>query len=456
MIKLHGFQHAIMDEASAHFRAGDRRVLVQAPTGSGKTVIVSRMMASAASRNFPSYFVVHRRELLAQASRAFCANGVRHGIIATGIAGDPKPLIQIATVTALARQRDNLRPPRFVCWDETHHLPAPGWSSLQDVFADAFQIGLTATPIRLDGQGLRNHFDAMVCGPSVRWLQKRGFLARCHHFAPSVIDLTGVRTRMGDFVRSDLTAAVKRSSIDADAVKAYLRFAQGKRSVVFATSIDHSETVVAAFRAAGIAAEHVDGATSAVERDAAIARFTRGDTQVLSNVDLFGEGFDVPAIECVILLRATQSVGLYLQMIGRALRPAPGKSHAIVIDLVGNYRRHGLVEEDREWSLDAPPQKAKDRDDLLVCAACDGVAIHYKFCSVCGAPPKPRRHADIETWNALIREPGLARRLRGMSYGAAVRWADDEQKIKLMAMARCFKNGWIWHQLQELQRRRAA
>jgi superfamily II DNA or RNA helicase len=451
MITLHPDQQKLMDAASSQFRAGKKRVLIQAPTGFGKTVLTSSMMRSAATRGFRSIFIVHRRELLGQASRAFTANGVTHGIIAAGVKAAPDRLVQVATIGALARQVHALEPPRFVCFDECHHLPAPGWSSVQKAFGDAFHIGLSATPRRLDGQGLRPHFDFMVCGPSVRWLQRRGHLSHCRHFSPqSTLDLTGVRTRLGDYHKGDLSAAVDRSSIDHDGVEAYIRFARGKRALVFATSVEQSERVVDLFNFAGVPAEHVDGKTPAAEREAAIARFERGETLVLSNVELFGEGFDVPAIDAVLMLRPTKSLGLYLQMAGRGLRPAANKQHAIIIDLVGNYRRHGLVEDDREWSLDAAASEPDDHSRrLTVCAACDLVAEHRGSCVLCGAPPKPCRSDELELWHELVAEPGLSTRLRSMRRDELLRWADDERKLRIVALALGFKRGWAWHRQNE-------
>jgi superfamily II DNA or RNA helicase len=451
MITLRPDQQKLLDAASGQLRAGQRRVLIQAPTGFGKTVLTSSMMRSAATRGFRSIFLVHRRELLGQASRAFAANDVPHGIIAAGVAPMPGQLVQIATIGALARRIHELEAPRFVCFDECLHLPAPGWTSIQQGFACAFQIGLSATPRRLDGQGLRSHFDVMVCGPSVSSLQHRGHLALCRHFSPrSTLDLSGVRTRLGDYHKGDLSAAVGRSSIDQDGIDAYLRHVRGRRALVFATSLEQSELVVDLFNFAGISAEHVDGTTPSSERDAAIARFERGETMILSNVDLFGEGFDVPATEAVLMLRPTKSLGLFLQMAGRALRPAANKKHAVIIDLVGNYMRHGLVEDERKWSLDAPSTEPVDHSRrLTVCAACNLVAEHRGFCVLCGAPPKPSSKDELELWRELVAQPELSRQLRSMNRTELLRWADDHRKLRIAALALGFKRGWAWHRHNE-------
>lgn len=158
---------------------------------------------------------------------------------------------------------------------------------------------------------------------------------------------------MGDFVRSELSTVVDKPLITGDAIAHYQRHAYGKRAVVFCVSVEHSKHVVSSFNAAGIAAVHVDGETPTEVRDDAIKHFARGNVKIISNVELFGEGFDCPSIEAAILLRPTKSLGLYLQQIGRALRPYPGKENAIILDHSGNCLRHGLPDEEREWSLRA-------------------------------------------------------------------------------------------------------
>jgi DNA repair protein RadD len=452
MTTLRPDQQKLMDAASAQLRAGNKRGGIQAPTGFGKTALAVHMVGTAKERGFQSLFVVPRRELLSQASRTFSAQGVTHGLIAAGVEPDPKQLVQIATVGALRRRIATIGKPRFVIWDEAHRIAAPGMTDLQAELPDAFHVGLSATWLRLDGRGFGDHFGFIVRGPSVRWLQKRGHLSPCRHYAPNTVDLSGVRTCLGDYHRGDLIAAVRRSGIDEDAVRAWARFAR-KRTVLFSTSIEQSEHTATSFNAAGIPAKHVDGKTPTAVRDAAIARFERGETLVLCNVNLFTEGFDVPAIEAVLMLRPTKSLGLYLQMAGRALRPAMGKKHAIIIDLVGNYARHGLVEDERRWSLDAPRAEPEDHSRrLTVCAACDLVAEHRGFCTACGAPPKPYRRDELELWQELVANPGLSDRLRSMRRQELLQWADDERKLRIAALVLGFKTGWAWHRQLERER----
>ena len=195
---------------------------------------------------------------------------------------------------------------------------------------------------------------------------RAGGLARYRAFAPAItVDLRGVRTRGGDFAAEAVAAAMDQPLITGDIVAHYQRLATGKQAIIFAVTVRHSEHLATAFKAAGIAAAHVDGTTPKNERRQAVAAFAAGRLRVLSNVELFGEGFDVPGVEAVVLARPTQSLALHLQQVGRALRPAPGKEHALILDHAGNLARHGLPDAPRVWSLDAQPRRQREHDDTV-------------------------------------------------------------------------------------------
>lgn len=394
MMQLRPYQQHGLDEIRAHLRAGIRSVLWQMPTGAGKTASTAHMLGSAAQKGRRAWFVCHRRELILQSHRAFQKAGVPHGIIAAGfdIAG-LRP-VQICSVQTLARRLDRVATPDLIVWDECHHLAAGSWSSIYQRFPKAVHIGLSATPQRLDGQGLEAYFTRMVTGPTVRELIEAGFLVPYRLFAPGGgPDLSGVHTRMGDYVKSEVAAIMDKPRIVGDAVEHYRKLAMGRRAVVFAVSIEASHRIVEMFCAAGIPAEHVDGETPTEQRDAAIRRFECGQTRVLSNVELFGEGFDLPAIEAVILMRPTQSLALYLQMVGRGLRTADGKDDCIILDHAGNCARHGLPDDEREWTLAGGLERSKrgerDPDDQPIrqCLACYAISpAAMDRCRECGTP----------------------------------------------------------------------
>ena len=413
---LRPYQSDIIAETRGHMLSGQRSILIRAPTGSGKTILTAHMLKTAADKGMPSLFVVHRRELIKQSIRAFDQVGVPHGVVAAGFVEDPRHMVQICSVGTLARRLNKVREPRLVIWDECHHLAAGSWAAIYSAYRKAFHIGLTATPIRLDGTGLGKWFSVMVEGPSVSWLIENGFLSPYKMYAPTTLNLSGVHTRMGDFVRSELSAAMDKPSITGDAVREYKKLAQGRRAVVFCVSIEHSKHVVSQFQAAGFKAEHVDGETPAELRDQAIRRFESGETQILSNVDLFGEGFDLPSLEVSILLRPTQSLGLYLQQVGRALRPSPGKTHAIILDHAGNCSRHGLPDDDREWSLEGRAKRQGQKEQQVsvkICPKCFAAQTAGKAsCLYCGTEfeIKPRTVDHVEGELTEINKDSLKRR----------------------------------------------
>ncbi len=456
-MNLRDYQQRGLDEIRQRLRAGARSVLWQMPTGAGKTASTSYMLGSAASKSRRSWFVVHRRELILQSVRAFTAAGVPHGVVAAGFTESTRREVQICSVQTLARRLERMQAPDLIVWDECHHLAAGSWSSIYRRYPRATHIGLSATPARLDGKGLGEHFDAMVRGPTVRELIDGGYLVPYRAFAPATPDLSKVHTRMGDYVKSEVADLMDRPVLVGNAVDHYSRLARGKRAVVFAISIEASRHVVEAFRSAGIPAEHVDGETPTEARDAAIARFQSGRTLILSNVDLFGEGFDLPAIEAVILLRPTQSLSLYLQQVGRALRPSPGKTEAIILDHAGNILRHGLPDEEREWGLDGERASKRSREDagpaIRQCLQCYGISRATSLvCQQCGCPfPVKTREVEQVAGELTEIDPLQARRIAKREQALAT---SLEALIEL-GRARGYKRPQLWaaHVWQSRQRR---
>lgn len=400
---LRGYQQDIIGELRQRMRSGQRRILVCSPTGSGKTALTANMLGTSASKGMNSVFIVHRRELVKQSALAFDKADVFHGIIASGFPTDRRPLVQVASVQTLARRFHRMPYPKLIIWDECHHIAAGSWDKIFKAFPQAFHVGLTATPERLDGKGLDKWFTEMVKGPSVSWLIENNYLAPYRLYAPSRLSLEGVRTQMGDYRKSDVIDVVDKPRITGSAINEYRKVAYGKRAVVFCVSVKHSSHVVNEFNAAGIPARHVDGENPTHERDQAIKLFAEGKIKVLSNVDLFGEGFDLPSIEVAILLRPTQSLGLYLQQVGRALRTHPDKEEAIILDHVGNVERHGLPDEDREWSLAGRgPKRKGDKNTgigVKVCDQCFAAQLPgAEKCKFCGFEfiKQPRTVEEVE------------------------------------------------------------
>lgn len=428
MIELRDYQLDLIERTRGALRRGVRRVLLQAPTGAGKTALTAHMIGTAASRGKRCWFVVHRRELVMQSIAAFDQVGVPHGVVAAGWQADRSQPVQVASIQTLARRLNLYERPDLVVWDECHHLAAGQWAKAQAAITGAVEIGLTATPMRLDGRGLDDHFDEIVAGPSTSQLIADGWLSPFKYYAPGRPTLDGVHSRMGDYARGELAGAMDKPQITGDAIAHYRRLCDGQRALVFACTIVHSRAVVEQFRAAGYPAEHVDGCTDSAERDAAIDRFRSGRTLILSNVDLFGEGFDLPAASAAILLRPTQSLALYLQMCGRVLRTADGKSHATILDHAGNVQRHGMPDDEREWTLAGRRGKRGGESTICVrvCEQCytaspSGTAV----CPACGFvwPVQERAIEEVEGELVEVDREALRRAARS-EQGSA--WSLDQ------------------------------
>lgn len=457
MITLRPYQTQLIDDARSAYRTGERSVLFHLATGGGKTVTASTVVDGAARKGNRTWWLTHRRELAEQASQTFHALGIPHGTVRAGHVSDPHALVQVASIQTIARRIGKLPAPDFLVFDEAHHIGAAQWEALFNAFPNARILGLTATPWRLDGQGLGKWFGHMVTGPTVSDLIGMGSLSPYRLFAPAIPDLTGVTTAQGDYQRGSLAKAMDKPAIVGDAIAHYRNLCAGKRAVAFAAGVENSKHIAAQFNDAGIPAEHVDGSMPSEMRDAAVERFRSGETLILSNADLFGEGFDVPAIEAAILLRPTQSLSLYLQQVGRALRPFPGKTEAIILDHAGNSIKHGLPDDDREWSLEDREKRAK-RDPLDTpvrqCEECFFVYKPAPRCPNCGHAVEVKAR-EIEVVEGVLEE---VRRVEKQNQRREVGKAESLDDFLRIARERGYKPGWA-HQMMRIrasQGRRAA
>ena len=380
-MQLRPYQQQAIADLRAAFRDGAHAPLLVAPTGAGKTVIIAAVLQGIAARGRSGIVLVHRRELIAQTSAKLTLADVPHGIIAAGVPATDA-LIQIASVQTLARRLDRISAqPDLIVIDEAHHAAAKTWGKALTHWPEALRLGVTATPVRQDGRGLKAVFDCLVLGPSTADLISAGFLCPARIYAPPpVADLSGLHRRAGDYAIDEAAERMDRPTVTGDAIAHYQRLAAGQRAIAFCCNVKHAEHVCAAFNHAGVEAATLLGCTDPLRRDATVARFGAGELQVLATVDVVSEGFDIPAAGCAILLRPTQSLGLYLQQVGRVLRPAPGKAAAIVLDHVGNVHRHGWPDDPRDWSLD---------DRLKRAGAAGPPAPSVRTCEVCFAAFKP-------------------------------------------------------------------
>lgn len=388
-IVLRPYQDDLLNAAREKLRSGTKSLVLHLATGGGKTAIAATIFKAATAKGKRCWFINHRREILAQSAETFRRVGVAFGYVAAGFVMDRTQLAQVISIDTLRHRLQMMPPPDLVVWDEGHHIGAATWGSIMESIPDATHIALTATPQRLDGRGLGKWFSAMVSGPSVAWLIENGFLSDYRLFAPGAPSMKGVHSRGGDYVTAEAAGVMDKPIITGHAVNHYRKHAAGKRALVRCVSIAHSIHVAEQFRIAGFNAIHLDGKTPMHERVAAMARFRSGDVQIISNCSLFDEGLDIPGIECGIDLRPTQSLTLWLQFCGRALRKADGKTEAILLDAAGNAFRHGLPDQEHEWSLDgARDSKRNGQTPRVAIKSCDRcfavVPQHALVCRHCG------------------------------------------------------------------------
>ena len=396
MIELRPYQRELLDNIRDAMRQGHRRVLAVMPTGAGKGCTIASMVASAAAKGHRTLILVHRQELVNDLSGRIARMGIRHGVIAAGRSMDLSQLTQIGSVQTVVRRLHKIPPPSLIVQDEAHHLTVGNtWGRVIEAWPQAFLIGKTATPLRLDGRGLGEgqggYFTKLVLGPTAKWLTDNGYLAPARVLAPPGFDAGGIKRRMGEF---DMRECEQRlgSALMGDAVSHYRQHLAGQTAIAFCCSLSHAEAVAASFRSQGIAAASIDGSMSGPERARLLADLGAGKLKVLASCALIGEGIDVPSVSGAILLRPTMSLALYLQMVGRALRPQEEKT-AVILDHAGNVHRHGHHLEPRDWTLEGIARKKRDAAPAVkVCPACFCAASsRVAACPECGHQFAPQR-----------------------------------------------------------------
>lgn len=452
--QLRPYQADVEQQIYAAWQSGARNVLAVLPTGAGKTVLFAKILAD---HDGASCAIAHRQELVAQISLALARNHVRHRIIG------PQPLIKhvvrlhmrrvgasyydansrtaVAGVDTLIRRADKLAAwlATVTKWvqDEAHHILAKNkWGKAADLFPNAIGLGVTATPERADGKGLGRDndglMDTMVLGPSLRWMIHEGYLTDYRIFAPPNdmdVDDSMISETTGDFSRPKLAKAAKNSHIVGDVVSHYRRLANGRRGVTFYPDVETASEGAARFRESGVPAEMVSAKTADEVRADAIGKLENKTLWQLTNVDIFGEGFDLPAIDVVSLARHTASFALFCQQVGRALRPVYAEDHpldtaeqrraaiaagpkpiATIIDHVGNVKRHAVARECeftgsmiidlcyREWTLERrEKRKRREDDDSIPLTTCLNPACFKPYpvvkprCPYCSEKPLPAR-----------------------------------------------------------------
>lgn len=460
-MKLRPYQEDLINRTREALRS-NQRVLMQAPTGAGKTAITVFMMGRAADAGKRSVFCVHQNELLSQTSKALWKQRLEHGMIASGKRLSKLPA-QVASVQTWVRRTDQYPQPDLIIIDECHRSASSTYQKILEAYPNAKVIGLTATPQRTDGKGLDDTYSAIIQGPSIRQLINAGYLSDYEIFAPpSTIDLSAIKTRMGDYDKRELEQTMDKPTITGDAVATYKKHASEKRCVVMCVSIRHAEHVMQSYQAAGVPAEMIEGSMTNRERESVLDRFRAGETLVICNVQLLIEGVDIPSIEVVQWLRPTQSLIIWMQGNGRGLRPSVGKDRLLILDQVGNWSKHGLPDEDREWSLEGRKKRKRKTDDeagvnVQQCKHCFHIfRPGVDNCPACGQPVELRKKAEIQVVEGELEKIDLEaeRKARKQEQGSSRGLRD----LVALGVRRGMKNpsGWAVHVYAARQGRKPA
>lgn len=424
------------------------RVLLVSPTGSGKGTIASHMIESAVAKGKRVLFLINRRELVKDLSKRLDRLGVDHGVIM----GDhprrrPWLKVQVASIDTLHRFERPL-PADLIFVDEAHFSISPTWLKVIGNYPKTPVIGMTATPIRADGRGLGELFNAMVECLSLPELTDLGYLVPTRVFAPSVPDLSTVKVQAGEYNQKQLAQVVDRSKLTGDIVDHWVRLAQGRPSVCFAVNVKHSKHIVERFIGAGIRAAHIDAKTPDHERDRFWAQLVDGSLQVVSSVGVISYGWDVPPVSCAILARPTKSEALYLQMVGRVLRPHETKSDALILDHAGATLEHGFVDEPREWTLKGKKKRRRGPRDaekkrVYRCLEC-WYTFDPKFlaCPECHTAIPPRDLTPEVVPGDLQEVDKSTYKIRKLSQNPEI------AELQRVAAERGYRSGWVWNEIR--------
>ena len=425
-LPLRDYQADLIEQVIEKWESGAKKVMAQLPTGGGKTVIFSFIIQEAVELKLNCLVLVHREELLHQAIaklKSICS--VEVGAIKAGIEPNYQAPVQVASVQTLVNRLDLLPKVDLIVVDEAHHSTANTYTKILENYSNAHVLGVTATPIRLDGKGFRGLYEELVCGITVNELINQGYLSKFRLFADSrPMNTKGVRTQGGDYSTSQLAQENNAMVLAGNLIETYTEKACNKRCLVFAINVEHSQIIARRYREAGIPAFHLDGETSKRDREMALDLFREGTIKVISNCGLFDEGLDIPALEAVQIAKPTKSLSRWLQMVGRVLRPAEGKGEAIILDHTKNWCIHGLPTRRRIWTLDGvekPPTEPKEQKERIL----DDKPIQLSIFE------QPINLTEIEDDEQL-------------------QWLGAIAELEDMQKTRGYKPGWLYYQLVEM------
>lgn len=442
-MKLRPYQVNLINRVRQSYIDGNKSPCIVLGCGGGKTVLFSFMAKQSQESGKTVWFLVHRKELLDQTVETFDKFGIE------------RKTIHIGMVATCARNLQKYPKPDFIIFDECHFSAAKTWQKIIEAFPDAWIAGLTATPTRLDGKPLGKIYDDLIVGESAKALIQSGYLSPYKYYAPTVADLSGLTKRVGDYDVRKAEELLSTRAVFGDVVKHYKTLANNLQAICYCSTISHSENMAQEFQNNGINAVHFDGNTPKNERTEIIKKFRNKEIQILCNVDLISVGFDCPDVDCCILLRPTMSTALYIQQSNRALRYREGKT-AIILDHVNNFERHGLPDDEREWSLTEKmkvnAQYGEDGElKIKQCQVCFNTFKLTRVCPHCGEISALTQQ-EIKNIKEIKLEEIKAERTKKAKMLVMDYRSPDEctnvAELREYARNKKYKPGWLFHQMK--------
>lgn len=440
MYKLFDYQQKLVNQARKEIASGHRGVLIVSPPGSGKSVIIAEIARLTVKKGGQVMFFVHRRELIDQITKSFKQQDVdlHH--------------CTIMTVRKIANRLGKLPKPSLIICDESHHSKAKTYQKIFDYYSNVPRLGFTGSPWRMNGQGFADIYSAMIQGPTVKWLIEHHKLAPFCYYSVPLFDQNKLnKSSTGDYTIASMTKA-SQPTLYGDIIKTWLDKAKGKRTIVYAHDTKHSQQIAQAFRNAGVKAQHCDSKTPSEQRKTIMNDFRTGKITVLCNYGLVDEGYDVKECECCVIARPTESLVFNIQSTMRCMRYLPNKV-GIIIDHAGNYKRFGLPNAPREWTLaDRKKQGKKNSDNqdaptVKTCNQCFAVIpANCRICPFCGA--------EVEVEQIQIEIDKEAKLTDVTDFKFTTNYLVTKKPAELNSMqelyayaeAKGYKRGWAWYQ----------
>ncbi|ASN62125.1 DEAD/DEAH box helicase [Latilactobacillus curvatus] len=440
MYNLYDYQQRLVDKARLSLSKGSKGVLIVAPPGSGKSIVIAEIARLATQKNGRVLFFVHRQELVNQIRESFEKQSV-----------DMKHTT-IMTVGKVVNRLGKLPKPTLIICDESQHSKAKTYMKIFNYYNDIPRLGFSGSPWRMSGEGFDDVYNDMVIGPDVEWLIKNHRLAPYKYYSVTTFnDAKLKKSSTGDYTNNSITEAMK-PNLYGDIVKTWKEKASGKRTIVYAHDIKHSKKIAKAFKDAGIPAMHADSKTPKIERDCIMSKFRSGAITVLCNVSLVDEGFSVNECECCIVARPTKSLVFNIQASMRCMRYVPGKI-GIIIDHAANYTRFGLPNTPHKWTLKDREKKKKSTNTAVEtpikqCAFCFAVIpAQSKNCPLCG------HEVEIVQTEIKVDETARIEKIESnfklqADYIVTKKISElkSYEELKAYAKARGYKQGWIYFQ----------